>query len=106
MFRRSRCPLGARVVVRGVKVGVSGDIRLAAASADAGEETHVSEHVGALPSGKMSGSIWQTDAQPERGLSLAWRAQLRQVLVHLAAVWALGFAVLGRRGLLEADKLL
>lgn len=67
---------------------------------------HVSEHVSALPSGKLSGSIWQTDAQAERGLSLPWRAWLRQVLVHLAAGWALGFAVFRRRGLLEADKLL
>lgn len=51
----------------------------------------VSEQVSALPSGKLSGSIWQSDAQPERGLSLPWRAWLRQVLVRLQqfGLWAL-----------------
>ena len=29
---------------------------------------HVNEHASALLSGKLSGSIWQTDAQPEPAL--------------------------------------
>lgn len=37
VFRRSRCPLGAAALVRGVKVGAAGDIRLAAGFADVGE---------------------------------------------------------------------
>lgn len=63
---------------------------------------HVSEQVSALPSGKLSASIWQTDAQPEPALGSPAEAGA----CALAAVWALGFAVPGRRGLLEADKLL
>lgn len=38
VFRHSWCPLCARVLVRGVKVGAAGDIWLAAGVADVGEE--------------------------------------------------------------------
>lgn len=52
-----------------------------------------SEQVSTLPSGKLSGSIWQTDSQLERGLSLPWRTWLRQVFVcwQQFMLWALSW---------------